>query len=280
MVLTPSALSVVIRELENHVGTRLFDRTTRHVSLTPTGAALLQAAQRSLRELDEAIAQIADASPAEPPIVAIGAVPLFASSVVPEAIRAFRQLRPNLRYQLLDADAGVLAGRMAAGTLDVALGVFLAHMPGIRRTPLFRFSMYAVRSSSRPNSGRGRLPWTALKGRTVIALHPSIPLQGVIDKHLARAGVADAPRLIVNSFRTVVAMAEAGEGIGIIPSYWLPVCRERSVVTSRLCQPVLQLDFHQLRRSGRRLAPATEEFVTFLQEYCAGWAERSRMHSQ
>ena len=58
LFITPSGLSVLIRELENRVGFRLFDRTTRHVDLTPHGLELLAIIQRSLEELDAGIANI------------------------------------------------------------------------------------------------------------------------------------------------------------------------------------------------------------------------------
>jgi LysR family transcriptional regulator, carnitine catabolism transcriptional activator len=52
LFITPSGLSVLIRELETQLGVRLFERTTRHVALTPFGTELIAVAQRSLKELD------------------------------------------------------------------------------------------------------------------------------------------------------------------------------------------------------------------------------------
>src|SRR3954447_14654231 len=59
LFITPSGLSVLIRELENQLGFRLFDRTTRHVELTTHGGKLLAAARRSVEELDSAVSDIA-----------------------------------------------------------------------------------------------------------------------------------------------------------------------------------------------------------------------------
>jgi len=58
LYITPSGLSVLIKELESRVGFRLFDRTTRHVELTPHGRELLAVIQRNLEELDAAIANL------------------------------------------------------------------------------------------------------------------------------------------------------------------------------------------------------------------------------
>ena len=59
-------------------------------------------------------------------------------------------------------------------------------------------------------------------------------------------------------------MVEAGEGIGIVPSFALPVCRRRNVIMSRLINPAVPVDFFQIRNRGRKLSPAAEEFTTFL----------------
>ena len=56
LLLTPSAMSVLIRELEIQLGFRLFDRTTRHVALTPDGHQLRAVARRTLRSLTRDVA--------------------------------------------------------------------------------------------------------------------------------------------------------------------------------------------------------------------------------
>ena len=61
LFITPSGLSVLIRELESQLGFRLFDRTTRHVVLTDHGREFLPTAQRSLADLDGAVSRIGDA---------------------------------------------------------------------------------------------------------------------------------------------------------------------------------------------------------------------------
>jgi DNA-binding transcriptional LysR family regulator len=49
--ITQSALSALVRELESEVGSRLFDRTTRHVDINAAGRELLPVAERVLRDL-------------------------------------------------------------------------------------------------------------------------------------------------------------------------------------------------------------------------------------
>src|SRR5690348_3192834 len=81
LFITPSGLSVLIRELETQLGARLFDRTTRHVALTSSGSELLVAAERNLQELDSALARIGRSSTGAGPSFSLGA-PLFVAASV------------------------------------------------------------------------------------------------------------------------------------------------------------------------------------------------------
>jgi DNA-binding transcriptional LysR family regulator len=101
--------------------------------------------------------------------------------------------------------------------------------------------------------------------------------QQLIDKHLARAGVLPQPAMVVNLWDTVIALVEAGEGIAIMPSFSLAACRNRKVTMSRLINPQVTLDYHQIRHRGRKLPPVADEFTAFLQDYLVKWAERARV---
>src|SRR6185312_13932496 len=60
LFITPSGLSLLIREFENQLGFRLFDRTTRHVSLTTEGAELVASVRCGLEDLDTAMSRIGE----------------------------------------------------------------------------------------------------------------------------------------------------------------------------------------------------------------------------
>ena len=274
LFITPSGLSVLIRDFERQLGARLFDRTTRHVELTPVGADLLAVIQRNLQELDGAIATIGQSRVDTTVSLSVGAPPLVTASVLAPAIKEF-QLRKDVRFQLVDTDTASVMQRVQSGALDMGLGVFFKHLPGVRRVPLYRFSLMAIRSGDQHHSAPAKTTWSALKDERLISLPPSIPLQQLVDKHLRKAGVADQPAFVVNYLTTQIALAETGLGIAVIPSYGLPACRSGNLAISRLTNPVVPLEFSQIFRGGRKLPPVTEEFISFLQSYIASWAGRS-----
>ena len=274
LFITPSGLSVLIKELESRVGFRLFDRTTRHVALTPHGRELLVVIQRSLQELDAAMANVGRSARRDHQSISLGTTPLVAANILPPAIREFRKQRPDVRIQLFDADLPTLIQMVEAGKLDMSLGIFKA-MPDVRREPFFRFSLMVARAAKDDILPRKTTTWSALEGETLISLSPGHPHQQLIDKHLAQAGVKVQIGSSVNLLDTQIALVEAEEGIAVIPSFGMPACRNRKVVMSQLINPVVRFDFHMISRRGRELPPGAEEFTSFLKSYIALWAGRA-----
>ena len=275
LYITPSGLSVLIREFESHLGFRLFSRTTRQVSLTSQGNELLGVVQQNLEKLDSTVSRVGRMTTEASMSLSVGAPPLVAANVLPEAIKEFRTHRPDIRIQVSDVRQGALTQLVEAGKLDMSLGAFFQPASGIRRTPLFRFSLMVVRPDPDPTLRRSSTTWSALKEERLISLTPGNMVQQFIDKHLSRMGIALHPYAAFNHLDTQIAMVEAGEGIGIIPSYVLPACRNRKVVLSRLINPVVNLDFSWISLRGKKLPSGADDFTAFLKSYMARWAGRA-----
>ena len=275
LYITPSGLSVLIRELETQLGFRLFDRTTRHVGLTSSGSELLGVVRQSLEKLDAAVSRVGQSAAEASHLLSVGAPPLVAANILPEAIKEFRSNRPDLRIRLFDVGGEALTRLVEEGKLDMSLGAFFKPSPRIRRAPLFRFSLIVIRPDNDPELRRASTTWSALKGQPLISLAPGNLLQPLIDKHLARAGVC-GPRIAeFNYLHTLIAMVEAGEGLAVIPSFALPAFRNRRVVMSKLINPVVNLDFSRVSLRGKKLPPGADDFTFFLQGYIARWAGRA-----
>src|SRR5512143_4012767 len=245
LFITPSGLSVLIRELENQLGFRLFDRTTRHVHLTPLGGDLLAATRNTLQEFDAAIARLSHTAKGVTRSLAIGVTPLMAANVLPQAIREFRRQRPDLRVELYDGDLKAILKRVKAGRLDMGVGIFRS-VPGIRHTSFFRFSLILIRAAQPGVPARETMPWAGLQGQALISLASDNPTQQLIDQQLAKAGLNCPRDAVVNLLDTQMALVEANEGVAIIPSFGLVVAPNRRVLPCQLTNPTVQLEFHQI----------------------------------
>ncbi len=270
LFITPSGLSVLIRELERQLGFRLFDRTTRQVGLTVQGSELLAVTQPGLRTLDAAMLRIEHAASGRNKSISIGTTPWIAANVLPEAIRQFREHRPDLQVRLFDGGLDGILRRVEAGKLDFGLGIF-KRVPGIRRVPFFRFSLMVIRPNrgGAPNVPATR--WSALGGQTLISLTKNYPHQQLIDRQLNRMRLACKRGQTVNLLDTQISLVEADQGIAIIPSFGMFACRNRKVTVSELIEPLVNLELYQVSNRGKKLPTEAKEFSTFLKMYVASW---------
>jgi len=274
MFLTPSGISVLIRELETQLGFRLFDRTTRHVRLTAQGESWAPVVRRSMDELRTATLTLAERARATSQSITVGAAPLIAANLLPPAIKNFRAHRPGVRIRVFDANLTTVREAVQSGAIDMGIGIFPA-AGGVRRVRLFRFSFILIRPADSASSASSTWSAAAALADTLIVLPASSPVQHVINRHLEQAGARRVTTVTVNALDTQIAMVEAGEGAAIIPAFGLPVCRNRNVAMSRLVNPVVTMDFHEIRSRGRKLPEAADDFAAFLHSHLSRWAGRA-----
>ena len=101
---TPQAVSKTIRQLEQHLGVRLFHRTTRKSSLTEEGERLLHAARPNLDGLVDALTRARSAVRSDEGLVRISAAGAVARLVLVPMLAAFQAEHPAIQIDLLLED--------------------------------------------------------------------------------------------------------------------------------------------------------------------------------
>jgi LysR family carnitine catabolism transcriptional activator len=267
LFLTPSGLSVLVRELERQIGFRLFDRTTRQVVLTTQGGELLEITRPALNMLDDGMSRIEQAAKRKNRRITVGTTPWIAAHVLPPAIREFRDRHPGLEIHLFDGSLSALAKRVEANKLDFALGIF-DRILGMRRVPFFRFSLMLAR----PDDGRPVRSqissWADLGGENLISLTKDYPYEQLTQKQLEKMGVVYKRGQTVNGLDTQLGLVEAGLGVAVVPSFGVMASRNRKVRVTKL-EPELTLDFYEISNRGRKLPPEASEFAAFLKTFLA-----------
>jgi DNA-binding transcriptional LysR family regulator len=273
LFITQSGMSVLVRELEAQLGFRLFDRTTRKVTLTQFGTKFLPIADRSLLELEAAASIIGRAASTANQQLAIGATPIIASRLLPAVIGGYTARTPELRIVLRDGERSRLIGMTLSGEIDVGLGCFLAPVRGVRRFPLYRFALMLIE----PACGQVPAPrwtrWSEIVGRRLIGSPPDNPVQQLIDRQLQRFGRRDPPDMVFRYFETQIAMVAANVGSAVVPTFTIPACRAHGVAMHPLSDPVVPIELYQIVNRGRKLPAGAEDFTAFLKSTIAEWAE-------
>lgn len=260
--LSPSGVSMLVKELEQQVGARLFERTTRSLTLTDAGRRLVPFAERvveQLRDLDEAVRGSEAAIRSR---LNVAATPIVATSLLPRVIRQFGHTHPHVRVHVADGDVGLVRQNLLAGEADIGLGFFVKPAVGLVRDSVRRFRLMCISppGTAAPGLAPSR-PWRSLAGLPLVCLPPGNPIQAMVEAHLPRGRARHENRTAMNFLGTLIAMVEAGLGHGVVPSFVLEECLRHGLSVSMLVEPAVHLDLFAVTRRGAPRDGVAADFV-------------------
>jgi DNA-binding transcriptional LysR family regulator len=273
--LTQSAVSRCVRELEDAVELKLFDRTTRQVELTNAGASLERRIGRLLDEIELTLLEERAAFDGHTGVVVFASNPVCSSSWVPQALAQCASVYPELVVSVRDQpQSGVLAsvehGEVDFGVVCVAEPVANALM---HAQVLFTTPLHAVIPSSHPLARHDSIGWRALSEWPLITLNADTGVRTALDPAL---GANESKRRPLQEFGHVAAVARAvelGLGVGVLPvdAHW-PV--PGASLVSRPLAPEASLTTALVHRRNRSLRPnaaaAWAQFVASTSAHARG----------
>jgi LysR family carnitine catabolism transcriptional activator len=275
LFITQSGMSVLVRELESQLGVRLFERTTRKVTLTEFGTQFLPVADRSLRELEEAAAKLTRSAAAANDCLVIGAAPFPAAEILPHAIRTYATLDPRLQIQIVDAERPRLIEMLQSGKIDVAVLTGAPEdPPGTHWEPIARFALMFVCPAEMGRALSLELRWSDIASLRLIGFPREYPVQQLVDQQLAGTARAAPVDVICNFLETQIALVETGAGCAVIPTSAAPACMKRDVSLHTLVDPVVWTEYCWVSNRSRTLSPRAVEFAEFLRNYLTHIAEQ------
>ncbi|KAG0766843.1 hypothetical protein G6F22_017755 [Rhizopus arrhizus] len=158
--LSQSALSTQIQRIEEALGVRLFDRTTRTVRLTAAGEVFLQQAATLQVAFRDAIAAVSGVTSAEQGQVSVAALPSLAARLLPRVLMAYRQAHPHVALKVRDTLSGPAFDLVRAGEVDFALTAADPQHADLHYVPLMSDSFLLLIPESHPLAKtRGPLRW-------------------------------------------------------------------------------------------------------------------------
>ena len=130
--LSQPAFSALVHQLEQTVGVRLFERSTRHVALSSEGLAFQPAARRVLAELDAALALMREHAACECGRVSIALLPSLAADWLPQVLAGFCSAHPGIKVTVSDQQSEPCIEQVRSGKADFALAATRAHGAELR----------------------------------------------------------------------------------------------------------------------------------------------------
>lgn len=259
------AISRRIDKLEESLGLRLFDRTTRSVELTAVGREFEPRARQLLHDLQNALLDLGVSACAEVPKVRIACVTSAVRYLLAEALIAFRRHYPGVRVLVVDGGAQDVISSVANGEVDFGFS-FLGEQNGnLDYRPIFSDAYVAICHRDHELARRQRLTWRELVQSDYLSLSQENGNRRVIDRALGNQ-LRPQPVCEVRRISSLLGLVEAQVGVAAVPRLALPLKHDALAVIP-LTEPVITRCFGVMRRSGFDLPPAARTFLNFFSEW-------------
>ena len=212
------SLSAAVKNLEDELGVRIFERGKNEVLVTAIGAQVVAQAQRVLTEAArvKGIAQQGN-NPLDGPL-RLGVIHTIAPYLLPELVAAMRELAPKMPLDIEENMTANLDKMLADGSIDVAILALPFQTSGVDTLPLYDETFRAIVPARHPWAKRKHITASELDSQNLLLLSIG---------HCFRDQVLDAcqefsrlpePGKQGNSLETLRNMVASGMGISVLPA--------------------------------------------------------------
>lgn len=261
--LSQPALSRRISHLEELLGVRLFDRTTRSVEATVLGLRFHEQVRGLVGDLDRSVLSLRDAAELETGDVTIACVFSAVHHFLPPVVRAFRERHPRVLVRIVEAGADEVLASVKHGEADLAINYIGMQDPEIEFTPLLREPYVLACPAGHPLAKRRSVKWAELADYPHARVSHASRNRLIIDQALAELPPLPRPIVEVRHVSTLLGIVEMGMGVAVVPQLTLPRA-PAAVVGVKLEDPAISRTMAIIRRSGRSLSPAAAAFASML----------------
>lgn len=212
-------LSQQIKQLEETLGTPLFDRSGRTVRLTDAGVAWMRYAQLALQDLDAGARAIHDVATLERGNLRLAMTPTFTAYLVGPVIDAFYRRYPGITLSIHEMTQDRIEALLAEDRLDLGIAFGQAQLTDIEAEDLFRESLNMVVGSNHPLAQRFEpLTAQAFEQQPLALLSEDFATRQFIDDYCRQQVIR--PRVVVeaNAIGAIIEMVRRGSLATVLPA--------------------------------------------------------------
>lgn len=258
---TQPAVTLQIKQLEEALGLKLFDRTTRRLELTAAGAEIAPTLVRVLQELDGVIDMARRLQSKGVGTVRLGCLPSIGAHFLPALVASYRARHPGISFFLHDALGDDIVAMVKAGEVEFGVTDVSPKTVDLDVQPLWEDRLCAFCPLDHPLSQQEDASAADLLKHNLLLLSHGSGIRRLIDAAFAMHGSSVLPACEATNNATLIGMVHAGLGVAILP---------QSAIDPRIEHRLQQVDIrsagftHQIaivKIKGKTLSPAAEDFI-------------------
>jgi LysR family transcriptional regulator, transcription activator of glutamate synthase operon len=263
-----SAVSRQVFNLESELGVDLFVRDGRNVKLTPIGSMFLKHMEQAMKVIENATREIEECVDPGKGTIRIGFPSSLASYTLPTAISAFRELYPQVKFQLKQGSYHNLIDGVVKGEIDMALlGPVPQQEKKVIGDILFTDNIVALLPVGHPFASKSSLMLSQLRGDSFVLFPEGYILRDIIFNACQQIGFKPNVSFEGEDIDAIKGLVSAGLGVTLIPEITLVDSLPRSTVKIPISEPSVRRTVGIIIPSERSLLPTEQLFCKFLKDF-------------
>lgn len=198
LAISQPAVSKTLRELEDVLDVRLFDRSKKGVTLTNFGALFMRYAGASLTALQQGVDSMAQARMKGETTISIGVLPTVAARIIPKAVHLFKSGGAETTVCLTTGNNRVLLGQLRVGELDLVVGRLAEPglMTGLSFTHLYSEPVSFIVRKDHPLTKQSPVDLSSIVDYTVLLPDKGSIIRAAVERFLIAQGIGTLPNRI------------------------------------------------------------------------------------
>ena len=273
--LTAPAVHQQILNLEEQVGTRLFDRLPRGMQLTTAGEILVAAVRRGQRDFDNALSQVEDLRALRRGHIGIAASHSSAEQLLPEVIGQAMRHYPGVTYGVRTGSGENILKWVADGEVDIGFCLRRAPPPGVEEVRAFVQRLGVVTPVGHPLSLQASVRLRDCLDQPLVLMSADTELRAMVDRIDQRGRRKARPLVETSSVAMVRRLVAGGTGIGfLITENVAEAVAEGRLAWTPLVDAAALSHSCLYQRSGQTTAVAMGMFLQFMEAELAALERR------
>jgi LysR family transcriptional regulator, hydrogen peroxide-inducible genes activator len=241
------SLSAAVRNLEDELGVKVFERGKAGVLLTDAGERVIEQARRVLEEAERVKSVAKESRNPLAGVLRLGVIPTIAPYLLPDLVQALRTVAPQMPLDIEENLTATLEGMLRAGTIDAAILALPFDVPGIEALPLYDEDFRVVVPARHAWAKRKHIALTELNPADLLLLPVGHCFRDQVLDACGEFARAPAPGRQGNSLETLRSMVASGLGMTVLPA---------TALTARHANPLVKVVPFEEPRPTRRVAIA------------------------
>jgi DNA-binding transcriptional LysR family regulator len=268
--LSQTGITRRLQKLEQALGLKLIERTTRSVELTAVGRDFLPQARRLLSELSAALTEIVETRKARRGDVSIACVPSAGIQLLPRIIEEYATAHPDNRISIIDHSSFGVAAAVLRREAEFGINVAGAHHPDLIAAALLNDDFVLICRADHHLAHRRSLRWKDLEPHRLIYAGSESANRLLLDQALSPLAVKLQPFYEVQHSSTALGLVTEGIAAAVVPRLAILNGAYPKVRIIPLTTPKVSRSIVLVSRTSAQLSPAAQAFYDLIKRRAAG----------